>query len=54
MAIGIASADEKFAEKIADMLQRMSYIDSCDTLGRKASDQDIHKVMCTNFRARLI
>jgi hypothetical protein len=45
MAIGIASADEKFAESIASMLHRMSYIDNCDTLGQRANDSNIHEVM---------
>lgn len=28
------------------MLERISYIDDCDTLGQKANTTDIHKVIC--------
>lgn len=43
MAISIASADVDFAQKIAEMLEQVSYIDECDTLGQKTNRQDIHK-----------
>lgn len=45
IAISIASADVEFGNHIAEMLQQISYIDDCDTLGQKADDKDIHKVM---------
>jgi hypothetical protein len=33
-----------FAKQIAEMLEQISYIDDCDTLGQKANKKDIHKV----------
>lgn len=35
----------KFGNQIVEMLQHISYIDECDTLGQKADDKDIHRVM---------
>ena len=29
------------------MLEHISYIDDCDTLGQRANREDIHKVMCS-------
>lgn len=45
IAITFANADLDFAKQIADMLERISYIDECDTLGRKVDRKDIHKVI---------
>ncbi|PYH50973.1 uncharacterized protein BO96DRAFT_292678, partial [Aspergillus niger CBS 101883] len=33
IAISFATADLDFARQIADMLEKLSYIDDCDTLG---------------------
>lgn len=45
IAISFATADLDFARQIADMLEKLSYIDDCDTLGQKADRKDIHKVL---------
>ncbi|KAJ9269456.1 hypothetical protein DTO212C5_4519 [Paecilomyces variotii] len=45
IAISIATADVDFAQQIAEMLQRLSYIDDCDTLGQKTGRKDIHKAL---------
>jgi hypothetical protein len=31
------------------MLEQISYIDDCDTLGRKTNKIDIHKVICNEY-----
>jgi len=48
IAISLASADLEFAELIGKMLEQLSYIDDCDTLGQKTDSEQIHKVcsMC--------
>ncbi|EAW17209.1 uncharacterized protein NFIA_005720 [Aspergillus fischeri NRRL 181] len=33
IAISFATADLDFAKQIAEMLEKISYIDDCDTLG---------------------
>ncbi|EED20136.1 hypothetical protein TSTA_033780 [Talaromyces stipitatus ATCC 10500] len=45
IAISVAAADVEFGKQIAEMLKRISYIDDCDTLGQKADNKDIHKVI---------
>lgn len=44
IAIGLASADLEFAKLIGNMLEQMSYIDDCDTLGQKSNGEQIHNV----------
>jgi hypothetical protein len=44
IAISLASADLEFAELIGKMLEQLSYIDDCDTLGQKTGSEQIHKV----------
>lgn len=44
IAIGLASADLEFAKLISNMLEQMSYIDDCDTLGQKSNSERIHNV----------
>ncbi|KAK0368732.1 hypothetical protein CLIM01_13916 [Colletotrichum limetticola] len=44
VAISISTADLEFAKKIGEMLEQISYIDDCDTLGQKEDRADIHKV----------
>ena len=34
----------EFAKQIGEMLEQISYIDDCDTLGQKANKKDIHEV----------
>ncbi|KAJ5289958.1 Protein of unknown function DUF3468 [Penicillium atrosanguineum] len=45
IAITFANANTNFAKQIAEMLQGISYIDECDTLGRKVDRKDIHKAL---------
>ncbi|EXV04769.1 hypothetical protein X797_002451 [Metarhizium robertsii] len=45
IAISFAAADVEFAKKIGEMLEQMSYIDECDTLGQKSENKNIHKVV---------
>ncbi|KAF4124384.1 hypothetical protein GMORB2_5050 [Geosmithia morbida] len=44
IAISLAGADLEFAKQIGEMLEQISYIDDCDTLGQKADRADIHRV----------
>ncbi|RAO65428.1 uncharacterized protein BHQ10_001440 [Talaromyces amestolkiae] len=50
IAISVASADVKFEDQIVEMLQHISYIDDCDTLGQKADDKDIHKALVVVYK----
>lgn len=45
IAISLATADRDFAKQIGEMLEQLSYIDDCDTLGQKARQEDIHNVI---------
>lgn len=45
LAISFATADLEFAKQIGEMLEQISYIDDCDTLGQRVNKGDIHKVM---------
>lgn len=49
MAISFASADLEFAKQIGEMLEQISYIDDCDTLGQRANRKDIYKVTCRDI-----
>ncbi|KAJ5934388.1 hypothetical protein N7466_003935 [Penicillium verhagenii] len=53
IAITFANADLEFAKQIADMLKRISFIDECDTLGRKVGRKDIHKALVSVYRKML-
>lgn len=44
IAISISTADHDFAKKIGEMLEQISYIDDCDTLGQRENRADIHGV----------
>ena len=44
IAISFATADLEFARQIGEMLEQISYIDDCDTLGQRVNKTDIHKV----------
>ncbi|KAI7326164.1 hypothetical protein KC326_g350 [Hortaea werneckii] len=44
MAITLAGTKPDLAESVAAMLEQMSYIDDCDTLGQKANRLDIHQL----------
>jgi len=44
IAISISNADLDFAKQIGEMLEQLSYIDDCDTLGQITNKIDIHKV----------
>ncbi|KAJ5212655.1 uncharacterized protein N7498_004301 [Penicillium cinerascens] len=50
IAITFANADLDFAKQIADMLERISYIDECDTLGRKVDRKDIHQALVSVYQ----
>lgn len=45
IAISFATADLEFARQIGEMLEQISYIDECDTLGQSINKTDIHKVI---------
>lgn len=47
IAISLSTFDLEFADRIGDMLEQISYIDDCDTLGQKAEREDVHKVFPT-------
>ncbi|RMY53158.1 hypothetical protein D0863_14039 [Hortaea werneckii] len=49
MAITLAGTKPDLAESVAAMLEQMSYIDDCDTLGQKANRLDIHQVRLRVF-----
>ncbi|GKZ25938.1 hypothetical protein AbraIFM66951_002452 [Aspergillus brasiliensis] len=53
IAISLATADLDFARQIADMLEKLSYIDDCDTLGQKADRKDIHKALVMVYQKLL-
>ncbi|KAK6365425.1 hypothetical protein LTR64_008794 [Lithohypha guttulata] len=50
IAITFASADLEFAKQIGEMLEQLSYIDDCDTLGQRANRQDIHKALVSVYQ----
>ncbi|KAJ6019002.1 hypothetical protein N7522_001069 [Penicillium canescens] len=50
IAITFANSDLDFAKQIAEMLERISYIDECDTLGRKVDRKDIHKALVSVYQ----
>jgi hypothetical protein len=41
----LATADLEFAKQIGEMLEQLSYIDDCDTLGQRGNKTDIHNVI---------
>lgn len=49
ISVSIAAADAEFAEKIAEMLEHMEYINGCDTLGQKIGDEGIHDVCLSSI-----
>ncbi|KAH7175806.1 hypothetical protein EDB81DRAFT_896495 [Dactylonectria macrodidyma] len=53
LAISFATADLEFAKQIAEMLEQISYIDDCNTLGQKADKVDIHKALVSVYRKLL-
>ncbi|KAG2002730.1 hypothetical protein GB937_009603 [Aspergillus fischeri] len=53
IAISFTTADLDFAKQIAEMLEKISYIDDCDTLGRKSDRKDIHKVLVMVYQKML-
>ncbi|MCJ1435357.1 hypothetical protein MMC27_004729 [Xylographa pallens] len=50
IAISFASADLEFAKQIGEMLEQISYIDDCDTLGQKTNKKDIHKALVSVYQ----
>ncbi|EKG09569.1 NACHT nucleoside triphosphatase [Macrophomina phaseolina MS6] len=50
IAISFATADLEFAKQIGDMLEQISYIDDCDTLGQRANKADIHKALVSVYQ----
>ncbi|KAK8931672.1 Vegetative incompatibility protein HET-E-1 [Metarhizium anisopliae] len=50
IAISFAAADVEFAKKIGEMLEQMSYIDECDTLGQKSENKNIHKALVSVYQ----
>ncbi|KAK3897898.1 hypothetical protein C8A05DRAFT_38527 [Staphylotrichum tortipilum] len=53
IAISLATADAAFAKQIGDMLEQLSYIDDCDTLGQKTDKKDIHKALVLVYQKLL-
>ncbi|KAG9231371.1 hypothetical protein BJ875DRAFT_506721 [Amylocarpus encephaloides] len=53
IAISFATADLEFAKQIGEMLEQISYIDDCDTLGQKANKIDIHKALVLVYQKLL-
>ncbi|KAL2263935.1 hypothetical protein VTK26DRAFT_4122 [Humicola hyalothermophila] len=53
IAISLAAADLTFAKQIGDMLEQLSYIDECDTLGQKTNKESIHKALVSVYRSLL-
>ncbi|KAL4412143.1 ankyrin repeat protein [Colletotrichum abscissum] len=53
VAISISTADLEFAKKIGEMLEQISYIDDCDTLGQKEDRADIHKALVSVYQKLL-
>ncbi|KAK7224785.1 hypothetical protein V2G26_012788 [Clonostachys chloroleuca] len=53
IAITFATADREFARQIGEMLEQISYIDDCDTLGQQSDKQDIHKALVSVYRQML-
>ncbi|KAF2440432.1 hypothetical protein P171DRAFT_394849 [Karstenula rhodostoma CBS 690.94] len=50
IAITFATADLEFAKQIGDMLEQISYIDDCDTLGQRTNKTDIHEALVSVYR----
>ncbi|KAL5371373.1 hypothetical protein DPSP01_014309 [Paraphaeosphaeria sporulosa] len=50
IAITFATADLEFARQIGDMLEQISYIDDCDTLGQRTNKSDIHKALVSVYQ----
>ncbi|KAI7552573.1 hypothetical protein KC331_g1796 [Hortaea werneckii] len=53
MAITLAGTKPDLAESVAAMLEQMSYIDDCDTLGQKANRLDIHQALVAVYKSLL-
>ncbi|ERS96506.1 hypothetical protein HMPREF1624_07422 [Sporothrix schenckii ATCC 58251] len=53
IAISMSTADAQFAMQIGDMLEQISYIDDCDTLGQKTNKTDIYKALVSVYRKLL-
>lgn len=50
IAISFATADLEFAKQIGEMLEQISYIDDCDTLGQRANKKDIHEALVSVYQ----
>ncbi|KAL4936888.1 hypothetical protein BDV06DRAFT_204043 [Aspergillus oleicola] len=53
LAITLAASDLDFAKQVGDMLDRISWIDACDTLGQKTDRKDIHKALVKVYQKLL-
>ncbi|KAG4282239.1 hypothetical protein FPRO04_13360 [Fusarium proliferatum] len=53
VAISISTADLEFAKKIGEMLEQISYIDDCDTLGQREGRTDIHRALVSVYQKLL-
>ncbi|KFZ04192.1 hypothetical protein V502_10338 [Pseudogymnoascus sp. VKM F-4520 (FW-2644)] len=53
IAISFSTADLEFAKQIGEMLEQISYIDDCDTLGQKGNKIDIHKALVLVYQKLL-
>ncbi|KAF4467462.1 NACHT nucleoside triphosphatase [Fusarium albosuccineum] len=53
IAVSVSTADLEFAKQIAEMLEQISYIDDCDTLGQKVEKKDIHRALVSVYKKLL-
>ncbi|KAF0640834.1 hypothetical protein FPSE5266_20188 [Fusarium pseudograminearum] len=53
VAISISTADLDFAKKVGKMLEQISYIDDCDTLGEREDRADIHRALVSVYQKLL-
>lgn len=51
IAISFSTADLDFAKKIGEMLEQLSYIDDCGTLGQRTKKGDIYNVITPHPQA---
>ncbi|KAK1832788.1 hypothetical protein QBC39DRAFT_348224 [Podospora conica] len=53
IAISFSTADLDFAKKIGEMLEQLSYIDDCDTLGQRTKKGDIYNALVSVYQKLL-
>ncbi|KAF4512779.1 hypothetical protein G6O67_000119 [Ophiocordyceps sinensis] len=53
IAISFSTANLEFAKQIGEMLEQLSYIDDCDTLGQRTGKTDIHQALVLVYKKLL-